>query len=148
MPGEGRLWRAGWTCGEGTGVETHFFTGIFPSELSCILSFTRLVGRKQPVRPWAGTLSRPPPPKDRQTGTYILSRKVVRGALAVSGCFTRVSISSAQSCRTPEHSSQASDLKGVHATPRPRPDSQEVQAMLGAEPQARCPQRTLPTFSL
>lgn len=42
---EGGLWGAGRKCGEGTG-QAHFFTGIFPSGLSCILSFTRLVGQK------------------------------------------------------------------------------------------------------
>lgn len=44
-PGERRLCGAGKKWGK-AGRETHFFTGIFPSGLSCILSFTRLVGQK------------------------------------------------------------------------------------------------------
>lgn len=78
--------------------ETHFFTGILPSGLSCILSFTRLVGQKTPVRPWGWHSV--PHSEAGPAGTYILSRKVVRGALAVSGCLARASISSAQSCGT------------------------------------------------
>ena len=103
--GEGRM------RGEGIG-ETHFFTGIFPSGLSCILSFTRLVGRKQPVRAQSCTLN-PACTKARQVGTYILSRKVLREALAVSGCLARASTSSAQSCRTPEHSGQVPHPRGA-----------------------------------
>lgn len=38
----GKAWGAGWLLGQAQ--ETHFFTGIFPSGLSCILSFTRLEG--------------------------------------------------------------------------------------------------------
>lgn len=72
----------------------------------------------------------------------------MRGALAVSGCLARARTSSAQSCKTPEHSSQALDLRGVHTTPRSSPVSQEVRAPPGAEPQARGPPCTLPTFSL
>ena len=47
---------AGRTYREGIG-ETHFFTGILPSGLSCILSFTRLVGRKHSVKAQSRTLS-------------------------------------------------------------------------------------------
>lgn len=42
MPREGRLGELGGR--QGQAQETHFFTGIFPSGLSCILSFTRLEG--------------------------------------------------------------------------------------------------------
>lgn len=66
------------------------FTGIFPSGLSCILSFTRLVGRKQPVKAQSRTLN----PEGQAGGHYILSRKVLREALAASGCLARASTSS------------------------------------------------------
>lgn len=141
-PGEGRLWGAGSKCGEEVGV-THFFTGIFPSGFSCILSFTRLVGQKAACQA-LGLGDIAPQAKARQAGTYILSRKVLREALAVSGCLTRASTSSAQSCRTPEHSSQAPDLKDACTTPWPRPVSREVQAVPGAKPQARYPHTPCP----
>lgn len=88
-----------------------------------------------------------PRAKARWAGTYILSRNVLRGALAVSGCLARASTSSAQSCRTTEPSGQAHDHKGFPDHPTACV-SQGVQAIPGVKTQARCSLCTLPTFSL
>lgn len=84
-----------------------------------------------------------PQAKARLAGTYILSRKVLRQALAVSGCLARARTSSAQACRTPEHSSQhpppPPPPRDAPTTSRPRPASEEVQALPSAQPQASCP---------
>lgn len=131
----------GGSVGRGRAGETHFFTGIFPSGLSCILSFTRLVGRKVAYQgPGAGTWSPHADVRHTEaghTGTYILSKKVLREALAVSGCLTRASTSSAQLCRTPEHSSETP--LATHGCPhplQPRPVLQEPRATPGTQPQA------------
>lgn len=117
---------------------THFFTGIFPSALSCILSFTRLQGQRA-VCQGLGLMHLRHRLRTQGSGlgAYILSRNVMRGALAVSGCLAKVRTSSAQSCRAREHSTQASSDKLSPATSHV-PDG-------GTRPQARCfPQAPCP----
>jgi hypothetical protein len=63
------------------------------------LSFTRLEGAES-SRSGQGLPCSVPRAKATCAGSYILSRKVLRGALVVAGCLAKASTSSAQSCRT------------------------------------------------
>ena len=123
----------GRTCGEGIG-ETHFFTGIFPSGLSCILSFTRLVGRKQPVKAQSRTLN----PEGQAGGHLHLVQEGAAGGVGRQRVLGQSQYVFSPVLQDPKHSGQVPAPRGATSPHSPGPS-------LGISGQSPGPRPVLPT---